>query len=1213
MKLTGNQDDTALLISTLLCSNIRDCLKPTSKIKALELLLTVSCYLKDETKLDRIIPYMVDLLSDTNANVRAATLRTITQILLIVGGITPANSTVFIEYLLPLIMPLVTDESELVRSMFAQCISPIAETGQKFLDLAESMKSNNTYTANEGVEKMLLDGNESFENSYEASSQDLQMFIQDAVATLLTDKSSMVKRSLLQDIIPLCLFFGPAKSNDLLLTHINTYLNDRDWELRSAFFDSVVGIATCVGGKCVEEYILPLVIQALADPEENVIVNVLNSIRKLAELGLFKKVHIWELIGMTFALLVHPNVCIRQNVIEFISAAVSRLPETDTWCIIYPQLTTLISGQISRVDVDSLSEAVLPPLSRKLFVIAQEWSLKVPKSPFWKTGTSTSPIGVKEGLRSLRASLYQSGSQVSPKVDTHICDEDKPFIDRMTLNGFTKEDEVKLRYLRSHIMMLAKAQESKLSEVQRMPQPDINNVIALSDLKVAPQTVFIGLRNSNLVSGTLEANFKSRSNLSKQRSIESWSRQISTLSQRSTPVSEYAKPPVQIPNRGDVMDLRKRLAQPPASVQALAEPTKAMDVSRRESTTTLETMHSTSPKMADLPGFDGASPPEPGSHAGSPLISYIRPPRRGPLPSDGQKAAPAIGSISTNALGMLEIPRRDNYDDGGMNSGGATPISAGGIISKAKLPSNQTQYHHTYEGKDPAILMMLDNVCKESLKEPLSEFGNKVTPPLLKRKKSAVLNDDDGFSMRMVGQFKEHTSAITSIVVSPDHLFFVTGSSDHTVKVWDTTRLEKNVTSKSRHTLKRGEAVKALCVIQDTHCIAVACKDGTIAIFRVDVSVGTNLPKYASELCIVREFNVKFASDGEYITWMFHYSNGRLYYLRCRNSDKILDLSSNLVYTTSFSRLCIVDLRNNQDMLELEAPVSHGPILSACIDSTRSWVVTGSLFGHLCLWDIRFGMIVHTWMSRREGSINQIEIEPSSEELILVSVSDTAMSNTVIEVHNVATKQVVDVYESQPLGECKRGRERQNDSTVKAIDDIIKVGKETQNTVPLESESARSFLIGPASKKSGGMWYSYATAQAHAAAQLNTSAWVLEDSKNKNARKERKKFLIIGTNSQQIKCWNLDSDWHKSKILSGGHKDVRYVMRVDDDGRELHCEERVTQENKRTNRSLLVNEQNDRLLSSHNQSVEALAAIEVPFRALISGDRGGIFKLWRVD
>lgn len=229
------------------------------------------------------------------------------------------------------------------------------------------------------TDKVLTDN--ASKNSYETSTQDLQVFIQDVVATLLTDSSSMVKRSLLQDIIPLCLFFGAAKSNDLLLTHINTYLNDKDWELRSAFFDSVVGIATCIGGKSVEEYILPLVIQALSDAEENVIVNVLDSIRKLAELGLFKKVHIWELIGITYPLIVHSNVRIRQSesnflaytklirsdVIAFISVAVSRLPETDTWCIIYPQLTPLLSGQISRIDSDSLNEAVLPPVRLNLY------------------------------------------------------------------------------------------------------------------------------------------------------------------------------------------------------------------------------------------------------------------------------------------------------------------------------------------------------------------------------------------------------------------------------------------------------------------------------------------------------------------------------------------------------------------------------------------------------------------------------------------------------------------------------------------------------------------------------------------------------------------------------------------------------------------------------------------------------------------------------
>lgn len=43
-----------------------------------------------------------------------------------------------------------------------------------------------------------------------------------------------------------------------------TYMNHRDWLLRYAFFESVVDVAACVGGRSLEEYILPLMIQALS-------------------------------------------------------------------------------------------------------------------------------------------------------------------------------------------------------------------------------------------------------------------------------------------------------------------------------------------------------------------------------------------------------------------------------------------------------------------------------------------------------------------------------------------------------------------------------------------------------------------------------------------------------------------------------------------------------------------------------------------------------------------------------------------------------------------------------------------------------------------------------------------------------------------------------------------------------------------------------------
>ena len=1120
IETTNEEDDTALLISTIICSNIRNCLKPSFKLKALELLLATSCYLKDETKLDRIIPYVLELLNDGSDLVRQATLRTTTQLLLIVGGITPANSTIFVEYLLPLIQPLANDSSILVRTMLAQCIAPLAETGLRFLDMAESMKSNNEFNVIEINDRVLLDGNQSYGNSYESSLHELQMFVEEIVITLLTDSNSMTKRALLQDIIPLCMFFGSNKSNDLLLTHINTYLNDRDWELRAAFFDSVVGIATCVGGKSVEEYILPLVIQSLADAEENVIVNVIDSIRKLAELGLFKKIHIWELIGMTLGFMIHPNIYIRKNTFAFISVAVLKLPETDIWCIIYPQLVSLLKFQIYKIDECLLQDAVLPPLKRDIFNIAQEWSLKVPKSPFWKTNSNSQLISFKDGMKSLKNSIYQSPSQYLPnKLNTQICDEDKPFIDKMTSNGFTKEDEVKLAYLRTHILMISKAQESRIND-QNVTKDLIENPITLSDLKVAPETVFIGTRNSNLVSGTLEANFKNRSNLSKQRSIESWSKQI-TLSQRSTPPTDYARPTVS--RDTGIMDIRKRLVSQPI------EMSKPVDVSRRESVNTLETMNSTSPRFPDT--AHGSPTDSALSFEGSPTITYHqRPVRRNKLPSDGQKAAPAIGSSNANATGLLELPHKLLEEDNFQPSGISTPHSTSLFNPKSKIIQ---PYHHTYEGSDPAILKMLDHVCKKTLREPLYEFGQKVRPLMsIRRRKSMGINED--FNFRMVANFKEHTSSITSIVVSSDHLFFVTGSNDTTAKVWDSARLEKNVTSKSRQTIQRNASIKAMCMLQDYHCVAIAAKDGSVVVVRVDVSTGSTLPKYSPDVKIIREFEVSGSKIGEYITWIYHYNT---------------DTSSNLIYTTSHSNIVILNLRTMKPVLELSAPIAHGPIISACIDNKRIWVVTGSLYGHFCLWDLRFGILVHEWCTNCEGSIQQVEMDPleSNEKYIIASIIPSFTNQTIIEVHDVESKKLIESYETQEIENFDNNNSSDHNQHLQtpsqAIEHILNGGDEIDKefNLPLESETVKSFLIGPASKivGGGGIWFDSLNYQQSHNSNLNSSGWVVEDNQFTN-KKIKRRYLIVGTSESQIKIWHLNDGWNKSKVLLGNHRDTSY-------------------------------------------------------------------------
>ena len=94
--------------------------------------------------------------------------------------------------------------------------------------------------------------------------QDLQNAVQEQLSALLVDPSSVVKRSILHNISALCIFLGKQRTNDVLLSHMITYLNDRDWLLRYAFFDSIVEVAACAGGRSLEDYILPLMIQALS-------------------------------------------------------------------------------------------------------------------------------------------------------------------------------------------------------------------------------------------------------------------------------------------------------------------------------------------------------------------------------------------------------------------------------------------------------------------------------------------------------------------------------------------------------------------------------------------------------------------------------------------------------------------------------------------------------------------------------------------------------------------------------------------------------------------------------------------------------------------------------------------------------------------------------------------------------------------------------------
>ena len=97
---------------------------------AVELLLAFGIHMSDETRLDRVVPYLISLLTDDTSIVRVTTLKALTQLLSLTDTLTPGDANIFPEYVLPSLQGLSSDPDVFVRSTYAQCIASIGSCSE---------------------------------------------------------------------------------------------------------------------------------------------------------------------------------------------------------------------------------------------------------------------------------------------------------------------------------------------------------------------------------------------------------------------------------------------------------------------------------------------------------------------------------------------------------------------------------------------------------------------------------------------------------------------------------------------------------------------------------------------------------------------------------------------------------------------------------------------------------------------------------------------------------------------------------------------------------------------------------------------------------------------------------------------------------------------------------------------------------------------------
>jgi phosphoinositide-3-kinase regulatory subunit 4 len=132
--------DTLLIYLQVTLASLRHVQRPSSKIVALQLIQKSSNFLSDDARLQRIVPYVVSLLDDTHASVRASSIRVLASVLSLLQGFPPSDSLVFPQYILKRVSPLVHDESIIVRVAFAESMATLAETAHRFLDVTHATR-----------------------------------------------------------------------------------------------------------------------------------------------------------------------------------------------------------------------------------------------------------------------------------------------------------------------------------------------------------------------------------------------------------------------------------------------------------------------------------------------------------------------------------------------------------------------------------------------------------------------------------------------------------------------------------------------------------------------------------------------------------------------------------------------------------------------------------------------------------------------------------------------------------------------------------------------------------------------------------------------------------------------------------------------------------------------------------------------------------------
>ena len=925
----GTGDNGTFILLNVITASLRSTARSASKIQACELLLAFAERLPDEAKLDRILPYVMPLLEDSNQMVIVTALRTMAQLMALVTVASPVNAFLFTQYVFPHLQILVKTngfkDNAIVRATYAACLASLADTAARILDMMQALRADGSLpTSTKGVNDE-ADENAVYQDAYDATRAEVLDGFEAQTKVFLTDKDTAVRRAFLSSVPGLCVVFGEARASDVILSHLNTYLNDSDWQLKCAFLRTIVGVAVYIGGPSLEDFILPLILQALTDPQEFVMEQALRSLASMAEIGLLQRPKTWELIDTVARFELHPNTWVKEAAAHFVSAATTYMSIVDVRILVAPLVTPYLKVPTSSLLEDDLLDSLKQSLPRNILDLCVDWAKRADHGQFWKTAKESRQLSYRatNGMPPV-----SSVAQIGPRSLSRLArtDEDEQWLGRLRNAGLRTEDESKIIALREYLWRTAQRRK-KDEHVTR--ETIYEETVPLSRLDVTLQTVIFD-DNVEVYEERLKDQGLSEKTIAD--AIEEATGTTGVLPCQRLRISGVTEEH-QTPSPGilsKVVDNEQRRlpgSRKQGSANLSSSPSSRAGLQRSDSDRSM--LHKTNPVNL---------------MAGKVIKN---------------KAVAEVATDDTRATAKLSTPL--------VGSRRASPSPGSTQRPQAMARAASHRAVHNYAGNDPTVLKLLDAVYVDKFPIDAAEFG-----PLIQPTRRGPLSSGSvqigkspwcpqGLLVAVLG---EHTDMVTRILVSPDHTFVLTASDDGTVKVWDSARLERNVTHRSRQTFKLEDQarVTSLCFVEATHAFICTGSNGSVLVVKVDVSESATTTRYG-KLRTLKEWHIAAAvAGGEWAVWSEHFRG---------------ESASTLMLATNLGRIIAVDLRSMSIVFEVQNPARHGIPTCFCVGRRHDWLLVGTIQGVLDLWDLRFRVRLRSWAFPAAAPITRLQLHPS--------------------------------------------------------------------------------------------------------------------------------------------------------------------------------------------------------------------------------------------